>query len=242
MLYFVPDHEMSVNFETTNWTLILRAADHEAPHGRLALDQLCQAYWQPLYAWVRGMGMGHEDAQDRTQAFFQHLLTKDLHSEVHPSRGRFRTWLIALLKHFMLNEMRYDKALKRGGAERQDVGLEDAHDLIIDMATPDKVYERKWAHTVLANALVRLRDDCEQTGQSVRFEVLQSLLFDTSKGEGAGEEHAARLGLTLNATKVALTRMRQRYRELLRVEVSRLVESPEEVDDEIAHLVCALRG
>lgn len=231
-----------MNFETTNWTLILRAADLQGSQGRSALDQLCQAYWQPLYAWVRGMGLGHEDAQDRTQAFFQHLLEKNLHSEVHPSRGRFRTWLIALLKHFMLNEMRYEKAQKRGGEERQDIVLEEAVDQIIDTATPDKAFERKWAHAVLANALERLREDCLQTGQSERFEVLQGLLFDSTKGEGATEEHAAKLSLTLNATKVSLSRLRQRYRELLRLEVSRLVESPEEVDDEIAHLIRVLRG
>lgn len=233
---------MNAYFDTTNWTLILQAADQNAIHGPQALNQLCQAYWQPLFVWVRSMGLGHEDAQDKTQAFFQHLLAKDLHTEVHPSRGRFRTYLIALLKHFMLNEMRYDNAQKRGGAERQHLELEEIHHVAADTTTPDQAYERKWAHAVLANALERLRVDYAQTGQTVRFEVLQSMLFDASKGEGATEDHAARLGLTLNATKVALSRMRQRYRELLRVEVSRLVETPEDVDDEIAHLIRVLRG
>lgn len=233
---------MNSQFETTNWTLILQAADNQSQSGRLSLERLCQAYWQPLYTWVRSTGLGHEDAQDRTQAFFQHLLSNDLHIDVHPSRGRFRTWLIILLKHFLLNEARHDHAQKRGGPERQDIGLEEAHDLIIDTATPDRAYERKWAHAVLANTLERLREDCTQTGQADRFEVLQGLLFDATKGEGATEEHAARLNLTLNAVKVALTRMRQRYRELLRVEVARLVEGPDQVDDEIAHLMQTLRN
>jgi RNA polymerase sigma-70 factor (ECF subfamily) len=123
-----------------------------------------------------------------------------------------------------------------------EVTLDDAQDLISATPAPDRAYERKWAHAVLANTLERLRQDCVLTGKTARFEVLESLIFDTSKGEGATEDHAARLGLPLNATKVALTRMRQRYRELLRVEVARLVDDPAQIDDEIAHLQRALRG
>lgn len=233
---------MRSHFDTTNWTLILQAADEQSVHGQSALEKLCSAYWQPLYAWVRSSGLGHEDAQDRTQAFFQHLLANELHTNVHPSRGRFRHWLIAVLKHFLQNEARRDTAMKRGGPMRQDVTLDEAPDLVTDTAAPDRAYERKWAHAVLANTLERLRQDCVLTGQTTRFGVLQSLIFDASKGEGAADEHAALLGLTLNASKVALTRLRQRYRELLRVEVARLVDDPAEIDDEIAHLQRVLRG
>lgn len=233
---------MSAHFETTNWTMILHAADSRNAEGSSALERLCRAYWQPLYAWVRSTGQTHEDAQDLTQAFFQHLLSRELHTGVHPSRGRFRTWLVTVLKHFMLNEYRRETTQKRGGKDRQDIPIEDARNLLIDTATPDRAYERKWAHAVLANAMERLKADAAETGQLARFEILQSLLFDSSKGEGATEDHATRMGLTLNATKVALTRLRQRYRELLRVEVSRLVEDPAQIDDEIAHFMRVLRG
>ncbi len=218
------------------------AADGESAAGRGALEKLCRAYWQPIYAWVRVSGKNHEEAEDLTQAFFHHLLSKDLHTQVDPSRGRFRNWLITLLKHFLLNQLRWEKTAKRGGPNRQQISLEDAPESFSTGDGPDQAYERKWAHAVLANALERLREDCTMTGQGERFELLHGLLFDATKGDGVTEAQAAEIGLTANAAKVALTRMRKRYREVLRLEVGRLVEDPGEVDDEMAHLMQALRG
>ena len=229
-------------FETTRWTIILRSADSGSEVGRASLEHLCRSYWQPVYAWVRSMGRSHEDAQDLTQAFFQHVISKELHADVHPSRGRFRNWLITLLKHFLLNQIRHANQIKRGGPNRQHIAMDEAPELMSADDGPDRAYERKWAHAVLANALERLREDCVQAGQGERFEVLQGQLFDATKGEGVTEEQATRIGLTANAAKVALTRMRKRYREMLRLEVARLVEDPAEVDDELAHLMRVLRG
>lgn len=230
------------SFDTTQWTVVLRSADQESEGGRASLEQLCRSYWQPVYAWVRSTGRSHEDAQDLTQAFFQHVISKELHADVHPSRGRFRNWLVTLLKHFLLNQIRRDQTLKRGGPKRQSIPIEEAFEQSAAGDGPDRAYERKWAHAVLANALERLREEFIQSGQEARFELLHGLLFDATRGEGVTEAQAVEIGLTANAAKVALTRMRKRYREMLRVEVARLVEDPAEVDDELAHLMQVLRG
>lgn len=232
---------MSAIFETTHWTIIFQASDAQSGTGKQSLDALCRAYWQPVYTWIRGAGRSHEDSQDLTQAFFQHLLKRELYADVHPSRGRFRSWLIALLKIFLASVRRSASAVKRGGPDLHTVQLDQAQDDLLDQTTPDLAYDKKWAHSVLANAMERLAADCEESGQSERLEVLKPLLFDSTKGEGATQEDADRLGLSLNATKVALTRLRQRYREMLRLEVSRLVANQSEIDDELAYLASVLR-
>jgi len=231
---------MSSAFNTTQWTVIFQASDSQSSDGLRAFEKLCQTYWQPLYVFIRGTGIDHEDAQDLTQGFFQHLMEKDLAVGVHPAKGRFRNWLLAVLKNFISNEHRHQTRQKRGGPDLQTVTLEDAHHELVDTDHPSHAYEREWARSVLANALERLRVECEQAGQANRFAVLQGSLFDLTKGEGAAESHAAALGISHNATKVALSRLRQRYRELLRKEVSCLVEDASEVDEEIAHLVRVL--
>lgn len=233
---------MASRFATTRWTIILQAADSSSSRGRASLEQLCNDYWAPLHSWVQTAGYGAQDAEDLTQAFFAHLLSKALHVGVDPVKGRFRNWLIAVFKHFMLNERRRATTQKRGGTDREDVSLEqlDAH--LSDHVTPDRVYERKWAHAIIYHALERLQRECEAQGHHQRFTVLQPVLFGEAHGEFQIEERAAQLGITVNAARVTLTRLRQRYRELLRVEVGRLVETPDEVDDEIAHIIAILRG
>ncbi|MEQ1751240.1 MAG: sigma-70 family RNA polymerase sigma factor [Prosthecobacter sp.] len=231
---------MSTAFITTQWTLIYRAGDSQTVSGAEAFSALCQAYWQPLYAYTLSTGVSHQDAQDFTQGFFQHLLEKDLPAGLHPTKGRFRTWLLAVMKNFLAGEHRHQTRQKRGGPDLQTLTLEDAHHELHHSDHPADAYEREWARSVLANALTRLREESEHAGQMNRFEVLQGSLFDVTKGEGATEEQAALLGISHNAAKIALSRLRQRYRELVKKEVSRLVEDPAEVDEEIAHLVRVL--
>ncbi|MCX6855175.1 MAG: sigma-70 family RNA polymerase sigma factor [Verrucomicrobia bacterium] len=231
---------MSVTFDTTQWTVIFQAGDAESPDGSVAFGKLCRSYWQPMYAFTRGSGTSHENAQDLTQSFFQYLLQNQLPAGVHPAKGRFRSWMLAVFKNFLAAEHRHDTRQKRGGPDLQTITLEDAHHELIDPSTPAREFEREWARSVLANALERLRVECDHAGQMNRFTLLQESLFDLTKGEGASAEQAAALGISLNAAKIALSRLRQRYRELLRKEVSRLVEDPAEVDDEISHLVRVL--
>jgi RNA polymerase sigma factor (sigma-70 family) len=216
------------------------ATDSESSAGQHAFERLCRAYWQPLYAFVRGSGHSHQDAQDLTQGFFHYLLQRDLPAGVHPTKGRFRNWLLAVLRNFLASEQRHQTRQKRGGPELQTLTLDEAHHELIADDDPAQAYEREWARSVLANALARLEEESVHAGQVGRFNVLQTSLFDVTKGEGATQEQADALGLSLNATKVALSRLRQRYRELLRKEVSRLVEDPTEVDEELAHLVRVL--
>jgi len=231
---------MSSAFNTTQWTVIFQAGDSKSAAGAEAFGQLCRAYWQPTYAYTRGTGISHQDAQDVTQGFFQHLLENDLPADVHPAKGRFRNWLLAVLRNFLASEHRHQTRQKRGGPDLQTLTLDDAHHELIDTDHPADAFEREWARSVLANALDRLREECDDAGQKERFTVLQGSLFDVTKGEGATQDQASALGISLNAAKIALSRLRQRYRELVRKEVSRLVEDPAEVDEEIAHLVRVL--
>lgn len=231
---------MSSAFPTTQWTLIYQASDAESRSGEEAFGALCQSYWQPLFAFTCGSGASHQDAQDLTQGFFQHLLEKALPANLHPTKGRFRNWLLASLKNFLASDHRNQTRQKRGGPDLVTLTLEDAHHELYHHDHPAQAYEREWARSVLANALTHLQVECQHARQIDRFEVLQGSLFDISKGEGATLEHATALGITHNAAKVALSRLRQRYRELVRKEVTRLVEDPAEVDEEIAHLVRVL--
>ncbi len=226
-------------FQTTCWTLVLRAADSRSEEGLASLEVLCRRYWPPLYAFARGLGRTHQDAQDLTQAFFERLLKAQLHQRADPGRGRFRTWLLTLFKNFMINEHRRENAGKRGGAQ-EIIGIEDMREELTDSETPDREYDRRWAHAVLANAMERLRLDCEERGQGRRYRLLQPHIFEDPGASGITQAEADELGITLNAARITLTRLRQRYRELLRLEVARLVAEPEEIDDELTHLMRSL--
>ena len=231
---------MRGTFQTTQWTLILQAADSRSEEGAASLERLCRSYWPPLYAFARGLGKPHQDAQDLTQAFFEQMVADQLHKLAEPSRGRFRSWLLKLFKNFMTNAHRHANAQKRGGGAKEILSLDEVKDELPDHGTPDRDYERKWAHTVLANAMERLRLDCEGRGQAERYRVLQHFIFEDPAGPGVTQAEADELGTTLNAARITLTRLRQRYRELLRLEVARLVSDPDEVDDELLHLMRSL--
>jgi len=231
-------------FPTTQWTAVLAAADAHGPMGREALEQLCRTYWYPLYAFVRRQGHGPTESQDLTQDFFAHLLSTEALNTVDPARGRFRSFLLASLRNFLTNEWKRGQRQKRGGGATtfslDAVEAEDRYRLEPpDDATPEKVYERKWAEALLDRVLGRLREECDASGRAQRFETLKVFLLD-DKGTLPLADAAQRLGLTVIAVKGVVHRLRQRYREIFREEVANTVERAEDVDEEIRHLLRAL--
>jgi RNA polymerase sigma-70 factor (ECF subfamily) len=229
---------------TTRWSLILAAQEGDTPQAREALSALCALYWYPLYAFVRRRGHGPEDAQDRVQGFFTRLLEKNDLAAVDRQRGRFRAWLLASLQHFLANAWDSERALKRGGgqpllsidgeAAESRYGL----DVTAEM-TPERLFERQWALALLEHVLATLGEECARGGKGRLFEKLQGALA----GEGEQLPYAQvaeELGMSPGAVKVAAHRLRGRYRELLREEIARTVERPEDIDDEIRLLLAAL--
>ncbi len=231
-------------FKTTHWSLVLAAAGSEDSHGRQALAEFCQVYWYPLYAFVRRQGHGPHDAQDLTQAFFTRLLEKDYLSDVDRSKGKFRSFLLVALKHFLLHEWARAKTLKRGGGHKlvslDALAAETRYSREpADNITPERLFEQRWALTLLDHVLARLGEEYEATGKWGVFEQLKGCLTggrDVPSYAGL----AGRLGLTEGAFKVAVHRLRRRYREVLREEIARTVADPAEIDDEIRQLFSAL--
>jgi RNA polymerase sigma factor (sigma-70 family) len=231
-------------FATTQWTTVLMARDEQSPKAVEALEQLCHRYWPPIYAFIRRRGRRPEEAQDLTQEFFARLLEKKYLEAADPSKGRFRTLLLTAVSRFLINEHERAQAQKRGGgAVHFSLEAETAEDGYrfepADPATPETVYERRWAETVLESVLARLRGEFERAGEVGRFEVLKPFLA-AEKQTHSGAEVAVRLGITESAVYSAVHRLRQRYGELLREEVAHTVADPQEIDEELRHLVRAL--
>jgi len=229
-----------MDFQTTQWTRIIHSANSSTPEGAAALEKLCRDYWPPLFEYVRSFGVPHADAEDLTQSFFSKLLTSGLQAQADRERGRFRTFLLTAVKRFMMNEHRRDTRQKRGGPDREEITLDAIPEPPGADDSPDRAFDRKWAHTLLAHVMDHLRLECESSGHGTRFAVLSPMIFGSSRGDGAEETDAEKLGLSVASTRVALSRLRQRYRDLLRAEVACLVDSPDEVDDELTHLMLAL--
>jgi RNA polymerase sigma factor (sigma-70 family) len=241
-----PNSGPSGRFATTHWSLIARARGAAAPEAREALASLCRAYWYPLYAFIRRRGASADEAQDLTQEFFARLLEKDFLAAVDPGKGRFRAFLLAACKHFLANERDRARARKRGGGrpllslDLQDAEgrylLEPAHGL-----TPEKLFERRWALTLLDQMLARLRGEYQGAGKGRVFDGLKNSL---TAGEATTPypQLAAELGMSEGAVKVAAHRLRRRYRQLLRDEIARTVRDPAGVDDEVRDLFAALAG
>ncbi len=231
-------------FVTTHWSVVLSAGRNDTTHAHAALSRLCETYWYPLYAYVRQRGYSPEDAQDLTQEFFARLLEKGMLAHADPERGRFRSFLLASLNHFLAHEWRKAHALKRGGAAavvsldlaaaEQCYSLEPA-----DPGTPDKAFEKRWALATLQAVLDRLDDEYRQEGRQELFAALQPTLAGSGEARPYAEL-AARLGMTEGAVKVAVHRLRKRYRELLRAEIANTVSRPDEVEEELRHLLAAL--
>jgi len=232
------------SFPSTHWSVVLAVGQSSNPAGQAALEQLCRAYWYPLYVYVRRRGYSPEDAQDLTQSFFERLLERDLLADLRPAGARFRSFLLHTMKNLLASEWTRAHAAKRGGASTI-LSLEDlnpeAHyqQEAVDTDSPDAAFERLWAGAVLQNALDRLRQEQVTAGKGELFDSLA----DSLTGAAPSQPHAqlaVQLGMTEAAVKMTIHRLRRRYGELLRQEVAQTVATPAEIDEELRHLLGAL--
>jgi RNA polymerase sigma factor (sigma-70 family) len=222
----------------------MSARDEQSPQSTQALETLCKNYWYPLYAFVRRYGRSPHDAEDLTQAFFARLLERNYLASVDPAKGKFRSFLLGSLKHFLANEWDKMNAQKRGGGKTiisidRDAAEESYRFEPVDKLTADKIFERRWAMTLLERTLQRLESEYTTDGKAALFPELKS----TITGEPAVGGYvaiAARLNTSEGAIKVAAHRLRQRYRELLRAEISETVATNDELEDELRNLFAAL--
>jgi RNA polymerase sigma factor (sigma-70 family) len=231
-------------FVTTHWSVVLTAGRDDTPRARAALEQLCRNYWRPLYAYVRRAGYSREEAEDRTQEFFARLLAHNSVSKADPERGRFRSFLLASLRHFLAHEWERNHARKRGGgAQFIPLDFDTAETACLQPTapddTPDRAYDRHWALALLDAVLGRLRQEYRDAGREDLFVGLKDTLSG-GRAEIPYRELGARLGLSEGAVKVAAHRLRQRYRDLLREEVANTVAGPGEVEEELRELFGAL--
>jgi DNA-directed RNA polymerase specialized sigma24 family protein len=231
-------------FATTHWSVVLAAGRGDDAHASEALEQLCRAYWYPLYAHVRRRGYSPEDAQDLTQEFFARLLAKQWLGMANERRGRFRSFLLAALNHFLANEWDRAHCVKRGGGQvslpfdtvrAEQLYLQETHPGL----NPDEIYERTWALRFLEQVRTRLCDDYAAQGGADRFSLLERFL--------PGEEHsltyaqaASQLGIPEGTFKSDVHRLKQRYGRLLREQIAETLGCPEEIDEELRHLIRVL--
>jgi RNA polymerase sigma-70 factor (ECF subfamily) len=228
-------------FAATRWSVVLAAAkDRSGTHTRRALEELIQAYWFPVYAYIRRQGQGPQQAEDLTQEFFTRLLEKKHLASVDQSKGRFRSFLLTAVKRFLVNQWDKSQAQKRGGGKRfiaLDALAAEARYSVepVDELTPERLFDRRWALAVLDQVLNRLRQEYTDRGKANLFESLQSSLAD---GPDGGYARIAReMGMSEGAVKVAAHRLRRRYRQLLREEIAQTMAGPEEIEAEIRHLM-----
>ena len=231
-------------FLTTRWTLVAAAGRDSSPEGRRALAELCTTYWYPLYAYVRRKGYRAEEAQDLAQSFFTELLEKDRLQLADQQRGRFRSFLLASLNNFLANQWRDANALKRGGGIQQlsldftigeeKYGLEPAHQW-----TAERIFERRWAMTLLDNALARLKEEYVAAGKLSLYETLKPHLGGDDE-RTPYKELETQLELSTNAIKVAAYRLRMRCREILREEIAQTVAGEDEIESELQDLFRAV--
>ncbi len=239
-------HEAAREFTTTHWSAVLLAGGDTSAEADRALEDLCRTYWYPLYAYVRRQGRSADDAQDLTQEFFARLLERKHLRLADPDRGRFRTFLLSSLKNFLINEWERARAAKRGGTSVTfSLDQQDADGRYLaepaDGLTPERIYEKRWAVTLLERVLASLREKYVAQDKALLFETLKPYVCGDAMADGY-DEIAARLGMSAGAVRVAMHRLREAYRELLRAEVSRTVGTPADVDQELRHLAAALRS
>ena len=233
-------------FISTRWTVVLTAAQRDTTHARAALAQLCEAYWFPLYAYVRRKGYSPPDAEDLTQAFFAQVLEERFIAGADKEKGRFRSFLLTRLNHFLADDWDRLKAQKRGGGQRliplAGGAAETRYQVEpADGRSPDKLFELRWAVTLLERVFARLRREYEAEGKAAQFGELQGCLAQ-ARAAVPYAEVGARLGLSEGALRVMVHRLRQRYRDLLRAEIADTVSGPEEVEEELRDLFRVLAG
>jgi RNA polymerase sigma-70 factor (ECF subfamily) len=231
-------------FVATHWSVVLAAKDKSSPQSEEALETLCRTYWYPLYVFARRQGHQPHDAQDLVQEFFVRLLQKDYLEAVERERGRFRTFLILALKRFLANEWDRSRAQKRGGGQiplpldPELVETRYQEEASVEMAA-DLAFDRHWAVTLLDQALARVRDEHQQQGKGAEFEVFRQFLTVGQEPIAYGEV-AVQLGQSEAAVKMAVHRLRRRYRAVFREAIAQTVATPAEVDEEIRHLLQVL--
>jgi RNA polymerase sigma-70 factor (ECF subfamily) len=218
-------------------SLVLAAVGGADTKSREALADLCRLYWQPLYAFVRRRGYGHEEAQDLTQSFIARVLEKNVLREFRQERGRFRSFLLASLKNFLANEHDAERTLKRGGAAGR---LPISQIELADDATPERIFEKQWALALVNRVLSQLRDEFQREGKGERFDTLRGCL--TADDDRLPYRQIGRqLEMSEGAVKVAIHRLRRRFHEALRAEVSMTVTEERAISEEIRHLLAALQ-
>lgn len=231
-------------FATTHWSLVVHAGQAQNTLAREALETLCAKYWLPLYSFVRRRGYSAEDAQDLTQEFFSRLIQRNRLARADQRKGRFRAFLLSSMKNFLADEFDKARAQKRGGG-KQPLSLEfDTGEAIyrvepVDNTTPEQIYERRWAITLLDTVLAALHNEHEHAGKAELFDALRPCLVGDRTAQPYGQL-AEKLGMSETGVKSAVHRLRKRYRELLRREIANTVSRPEEVEDELNYLFAVL--
>lgn len=234
------------SFMTTHWSMVRSAGGESSPDAQSALETLCRAYWYPLYSFVRRCGHDTHDAEDLTQGFFAWLLESEHLGRADPEHGRFRSFLLVRLKHYLSDERKKARALKRGGGQtllsldtdsaETRYGMEPATN-----DAPERVFDQRWAAMVMQRAVTRLRDEYVAADREQLFDELKH--FQSGEDPSVTyRETAARLGLSESAVKSAIFRLRQRHRHLLREEIAHTVSTPAEADEEIRYLISVLGG
>lgn len=230
-------------FATTHWSVVLTAGRRDTTRAQAALEQLCRSYWHPIYHYIRRRGYGAEDAEDLTQGFLAGLIERDAIARADPERGRFRSFLLGSLKNFLADAWDKAHAEKRGGLpslpldfRAEETRLGEPPD---EALTPDQAYERRWAITLLEQVYGRLAAEFEREGRHAQFNALRVALAGR-RGDVPYAEISRQTGMTEGAVKVAVHRLRQRYRTLLRETIAQTVATPEEVEDELRYLLRVL--
>ena len=238
-------HHGQAAFTTTHWSMVLEAQG-ESPAAQEALEKLCRIYWRPIYSFLRRQGISADDAQDLTQGFFALLLERRDLRTVRKEKGRLRSYLLTALKHFLTDEHRRAMAIKRGKGERliplDELRAEERSDMEpADLLTAERVYERRWASTLLDRVLSRLEDQYRARGNAALFDSFNQLLGD-EPGAPSQADIAVQLGMTENAVSQAFHRFRQSYQSLLREEIANTVATPGDIENELRYLIAVIRA
>lgn len=231
-------------FPTTHWSRLISAGDPNSPKARESLAEFCQDYWYPIYAFIRRRGHDPEKALDLTQDFFARILEKEVLSQADPTRGRFRSFLRTVCAHFLSNRRDWEVAKKRGGGQpivalHSDQAERQFAQELADHLTPERIFDRTWAMTLLQRVLDRLGRECRESGKNHQFEALRGFLVG-DEATANYNEVAAQLGISPGAARVVVHRLRQRYAVLLREAIAATVADPSQVEDEIRDLFRAL--
>jgi len=238
-------HHGPAAFTTTRWSVVLEAQG-ESPAAQEALEKLCRTYWRPIYSFVRRQGAGTEDAEDLTQGFFALLLERKDFNTVRKEKGRLRSYLLASVKNFLADEARRAMAIKRGKGQRL-IPLDEIHEREgidlerSDRLTADQIYERRWAFTLLEQVMACLRDEYRSAGNLRFFEQMKKMLMD-EPDRPSQAQIATEFDMTENAVKQAFYRFRQRYQVLLREQIAHTVAMPNDIEDELRHLIAVVRA